>query len=103
MLWISSPVGEIERMTGRKTGQEIGIGMVVIEVPIIGTPIETKVDHQVEIGTQDPLVDYLDIGIIEGIEIEIETEIIEETEVIQMMGMIIQDPEVVQELGIILI
>ena len=75
---------------------------MVIEV-LIEIPTGTKVDHLVEIGTQD-LVDHLDIGIIGRIEIEIEigteTEIIEEIEVYQMMVMKAQDPEVVQELGI---
>ena len=103
MLWINSPVGEIERKTEIRIGQGIEIGMVVIEVLIIETPIQIKVDLLVETGTQDLLIDHLDIGIIEGIEIETEIETIEETEVHQMMGMIIQDPEVVQEFGIILI
>ena len=76
----------------------------VIEV-LIETPTEIKVDHLVEMDTQDLLVNHLDIGIIERIEIETETEIeiIGETEVYQVMVMIIQDPEMVQGLGIILI
>ena len=45
--------------------------MVAIEVPIIEIPIESKVDHLVETDIQDPPVGHLDIGIIEGIEIEI--------------------------------
>ena len=106
MLWINSPVGEIERKIGIRIGQEIEIGILAIEV-LTETHIEIKVDHPVGIGTQDLPVDHLDTGIIEGIEIEIETgieiEIIGEIEVLQVMDMMAQDPGVVQELGIILI
>ena len=93
MLWTDSLVGEIERRIGIRIDQETGIGMLVIEalIEIIGI----KVDHLVGMDIQDPLVDHLDIGIIEGIEIEIE--IIGEIEVHQMKVMKAQDLEVVQE------
>ena len=97
MLWTDNLVGEIERKIGIRIGQEIGIGMLVIEV-LIGTT-EIKVDHLVGIDIQDPLVDRLDIGIIEGTEIEIRIEIgiIGEIEVHQMKVMKGQDLKVVQE------
>ena len=99
MSWTDSLVGEIERKIGIRIGQETGIGMLVIEA-LIGT-IEIKVDHLVGIDIQDPLVDHLDIGIIEGTEIEIEIgieiEIIGEIKVHQMKVMKGENLEVVQE------
>ena len=105
MLWINSPVGKLERKIRIRTGPEIETEIMVIEV-LIETPIEIKVDHLVEIGTQDLLVDHLGTGIIRiGIEIETEIEIgiIEGIGAHQMMAMITQDQEMGQELDIILI
>ena len=95
MLWTGSLAEEIETRIGIRIDQETGIGMLVIEalIEIIGI----KVDHLVGIDIQDPLVDHLDIGIIEEIEIEIEIEIIGEIEVHQMKVMKGQDLEMVQE------
>ena len=72
MSWINSPVGEIGGKIGIRIGQEIEIGILAIEA-LIENHTEIKVDHLAGIGTQDLLVDHLDIGIIERIEIETET------------------------------
>ena len=95
MLWTGSLAEEIETRIGIRIDQETGIGMLVIEalIEIIGI----KVDHLVGIDIQDPLVDHLDIGTIEEIEIEIEIEIIGEIETHQMKVMKGRDPGMVQE------
>ena len=74
---------------------------MVIEIHI-EIPIGIKADHLVETGIQDLPIDHLDIGIIEGIETEIEIGTIEGIGVYPMMVMKTQDLEVVQELDITL-